>query len=123
MTDMTKDEIIERLIELDVDHNPRDNKAVLEELLGIHDPDRHEPDPKPGDEDLEVETQAAEDQSLEVEANVPDDFVQVTVTKAGDGKVFTGKPSPRFYERREQFWCSPETAKQLEARHYVEIED
>lgn len=115
MTDMTKDEIIERLIELDVDHNPRDNKAVLEELLEAQDG---------------VSLTAPKDEAPAAEKtpetnDVPADFVLVTVTKAGDGKIFTGKqpPEPRHYERREQFWCSPETAKQLEARHYAEIED
>ena len=57
---------------------------------------------------------------------VPEGFVTVTVTKAGDGKISTGEHVAGVgdvtYKRGDKFQCSPETAAALEERHFVETD-
>lgn len=60
-------------------------------------------------------------------AEADDPLVQVRVLKAGDGKISTGKHSPRggdeLYEFKEEFAVATSIAKDLEERHFVEILD
>lgn len=65
--------------------------------------------------------------SAEEIAGENDPKVWVRVLKAGDGKISTGKHSPRggdeLYERDERFETVKSIADALEDRHYAEIVD
>lgn len=49
------------------------------------------------------------------------DGVKCRVTKAGDMKVFTGKPEPLYYRWNDIIVLPRSVAEQLETRNYVEI--
>lgn len=48
--------------------------------------------------------------------------VKCRVTKAGDGKIFTGREDQSFFAWNDEVWLPPSVAKDLEARYFVEIQ-
>jgi len=115
LKEQLKEQLQKRCEDAGIKYDKRWNIESLEDALAAAAPEAQP------EEAQEAATQAAPETR-----GLAAGLVVVTVTKAGDGKLHTGKTDggrTLYHKRRDELVMPLDRAKALEARFYVEIED